>query len=211
MKKLYIIGAGGHGQVVLDCARASGFEIGGFLDDNEELYGKIINGVEVIGKVELSKRLDGLFIVAIGDNTKRKEVVETLNFGKGKFAKVIHPSATIGSNVEIGEGSMIIGGVVVNTNTKIGRHVIINTSSSIDHHNEIGDFVHIAPGTHTGGNVHVGEGAFVGIGVSVIPEVKVGKWSIVGAGSVIIEDVPDYATVVGNPGKVIKIRGERVK
>ena len=209
-KKLYIIGAGGHGQVVLDCARAVGFEIDGFLDDNEELIGKVINGIEVIGKVELAKTLEGFFLVAVGDNSKRKAIVEKLNFGKEKFARVIHPSAVIGSDVEIGEGSMIIGGVVINTNTKIGKHVILNTSSSIDHHNEIGDFVHIAPGTHTGGNVYVGEGAFVGIGVSIIPHIGTGKWSTIGAGSVIIEDVPDYATVVGNPGRIIKMKGETV-
>jgi acetyltransferase EpsM len=103
---------------------------------------------------------------------------------------------------------LILEGVVINTGTSIGKHCIINTSSSLDHHNKISDFVHIAPGTHTGGNVEIDEGAFLGIGTSVIPGIKIGKWSIIGAGSVVIEDVPDYATVVGVPGRVIKRRQE---
>jgi len=155
MGKLYIIGTGGLGRVVLDCARASGFEIGVFLNDDQELLGRIIIGAEVIGKVELSKVLEGVLVIAICDNAKRKIVAEKLNLGKERFEKVIYPSATIGSNVEIGESSMIIGEVVVDKGTNIGNHVILNTSSSSGHHSEIGDFVHIAPGTHTGGNMYM--------------------------------------------------------
>jgi len=205
--KVYIIGAGGHGQVVLDCAKFS-FSVEGFLDDDPSLLGKVINGVKVIGGSDLAKSLDGFFVVAIGDNLKRKEMVERLNLDPSKFAKIFYPSAILGSNVEIGEGSMIIGGVVINANTKIGSHTIINTSASIDHHNEIGDFVHVSPGVHMGGNVVIDKGAFIGIGASIIPGIKIGKWSVIGAGTVVIEDVPDYATVVGVPGRVIKRRQE---
>lgn len=210
MSKIYIIGAGGHGQVVLDCLKALSFDIGGFLDDNIALFGNVINGVEVLGGVELAKKLDGLFVVAIGDNLTRKKILERINLAREKFVRVIHPSSIIGSNVEIGEGTMIISGVIVNTYSKIGAHVILNTSSSVDHHSIIEDFVHIAPGVHTGGNVKVEEGAFIGIGASIIPGIKIGKWSIVGAGSVVTKDVPDYATAVGNPARVIKIEGRPV-
>ncbi len=206
-KELYIIGAGGHGQVVLDCAREAGFEIGGFLDDDENLVGKFIQGIKIIGKVALAKEIDGFIVVAIGDNYKRKEIVESLMFDDSKFATVIHPKATIGSNVEILPGSMILGGVVINTSTVIGRHTILNTSCSIDHHNRIGDFVHIAPGVHIGGTAEVGELSFIGLGTSVINNVKIGREVVIGAGSVIIRDVPDFVTVVGNPGRIIKIKG----
>ncbi len=204
-EKIFVIGAGGHGQVVLDCLKTLNFDVGGFLDDNKALFGQVINGVEVLGGIELTKKLEGLFVVAIGDNLTRKKIVERINLGKEKFVRVIHPSSIIGSGVELGEGTMIIGGVVVNTYSKIGSHVILNTSSSVDHHNKIEDFVHIAPGVHTGGNVAVREGAFVGIGTSIIPGITIGRWSVVGAGSVVIKDVPDYATVIGVPGRVIKI------
>ena len=202
MSKLYIIGAGGHGQVVLDCAKDACFEVDGFLDDNDSIIGKSIQGIKVLGKVALAKEIDGFFVVAVGDNFKRKKVVEWLMLDDSKFATVIHPRVIIGSNVEVLPGSMILGGVVMNTSTFIGKHTILNTSSSVDHHNKIGDFVHIAPGVHMGGNVIVGEGAFIGVGASIIPGINIGKWSIIGAGSVVINDVPDYATVVGNPGKI---------
>ena len=100
-KKLYIVGAGGHGQVVLNCAQEAGFEVGGFLDDNEILWGKSIQGIEIVGRVLLAKEIDGLFVVAIGDNFKRKKIVESLMLDDGKFATIIHPKAIIGSNVVI--------------------------------------------------------------------------------------------------------------
>ena len=207
-KRIYIIGAGGHGQVVLDCAREAGFEVVGFLDDNESLIGKVIQGVKVVGPSSYAKEVNDLVVVAIGDNHKRKLVVERLALDEERFATVIHPKAVMGSNVKILPGSMIIGGVVVNTCSTIGMHTIINTSSSIDHHNEIGDFVHIAPGVHTGGFVNIRDLTFVGIGATIINNIKVGKDVIIGAGSVIIRDVPDRVTIVGVPGRIIKERTE---
>lgn len=203
-KKIYIIGAGGHGQVVLDCARKAGFEVLGFLDDDESLIGKDIQGVRVIGSSSYAKSVDCAIVVAIGDNHKRKFVVEKLALEEERFATIIHPLAIIGSDVSILSGSMILGGVVINTATVIGRHTIVNTSSSIDHHNKIGDFVHIAPGVHTGGYVDIGKLSFVGLGASIINDVKVGREVVVGAGSVVIKDVPDNVTVVGVPSRVIK-------
>ena len=203
---IYIIGAGGHATVVLDALLKMGVKPKGIFDDDKSLWNREIFGIKILGRVELAKSVQGRFVVAIGDNKTRKDIVNFLNFPDERFVSVIHPSSVIGRDVEIGVGSMIIGGAVINSKTKIGRHVIINTSVSIDHHNVVGDFVHIAPGTHTGGNVKIGEGSFLGIGVSVIPKIKIGRWSIVGAGSVIIEDIPDFVTVVGVPGRVIKRR-----
>jgi acetyltransferase EpsM len=205
--KIYIIGTGGHAQVVIDAILNSGFDVSGIFDDNKSLIGQYIFNIPVLGKIEKVREYDdSRFVVAIGDNETRMQIVEKLGFPDERFFTVIHPSAVIGKNVEIGVGSMVLGGVVINTGTSIGKHCIINTSASIDHHNKISDFVHVAPGTHTGGNVTIEEGSFLGIGVSVIPGIKISKWSIIGAGSVAIEDVPDYATVVGVPGRVIKRR-----
>ncbi len=203
-ENIYIIGAGGHGIVVLDLIFKLGLKPSGFLDDNKELLNKKIFGVKVIGEINLAKNLEGKFIVAIGDNRKRLEIVKYLSFDDNKYLTLIHPSTIIGSNVKIGRGSMIIGGVVINPFTTIGRHTIINTSSSLDHHNRIGDFVHIAPGVHIGGNVEIKNGSFIGIGASIMPNIKIGKWDIIGAGSVIINNIPDSVTVVGVPGKIIK-------
>ena len=205
-EKIFVIGVGGHAEVVIDAILSSGLRVYGIFDDNESLIGKNIFQIPILGKIEKAMEItDGKFIVAIGDNEIRMKIVKNLGFSDDKFYTVVHPSAVIGKNVGIGAGTMVLGGVVINTGTSIGRHCIINTSSSIDHHNKISDFVHIAPGTHTGGNVEIKEGTLLGIGTSVIPGIKIGKWSIIGAGTVVIEEVPDYATVVGVPGRVIKI------
>ena len=208
--KVYIIGAGGHGEVVWDTLEEMGYSPSGFLDD---AYPEItsVSGKPVLGKVSLAKELEGLFVVAIGDNLIRRKIVSKLNFPDERFLTVIHPTAFVAKDVKIGAGTMIIAHSVINTGSVIGKHVIVNTSASLDHHNFIEDFAHIAPGTHTGGNVKIKECAFVGIGVSVIPGKTIGKWATVGAGSVVIEDVPDYATVVGVPARVIKIRKEEIK
>ena len=202
--KVYIIGAGGHGQVVADALLSIGITPAGFLDDNEVLFGKTILDIPVLGKVSEAKNLDGRFIVAIGDNSTRKRIVERLSFPDRKYFTVVHHRAIIAKGVKIGAGSMIIGGVVINTGTVIGKHTIINTSVSVDHHNVIGGFVHIAPGSHTGGAVKVKEGAFLGIGVSVIPGKTIGNWAVIGAGASVITDIPDNVTAVGVPARVIK-------
>ena len=199
---IYIIGAGGHGQVVADALITLGFVLKGFLDDSLNL--KEVSGIPVIGPIKLAKELEGKFIVAIGDNKTRKKIVETLDLPDDRYFILIHPSSTIGRDVKIGVGTMIIGGVVINTKTKIGKHVIVNTSSSLDHHNIVGDFVHIAPGTHTGGEVRIEEGSFLGIGTSVLPRINIGKWTKIGAGAVVIKDIPPYSTSVGIPAKIIR-------
>ena len=209
-KKVYIIGAGGHGEVIWDSLEEMGISPEAFLDD---AFPKInlVSGKPVLGKVSLAKELEGLFVVAIGNNLIRRKIVSKLNFPEERYLTVIHPTAFVAKDVKIGAGTMIIAHSVINTGSVIGKHVIVNTSASLDHHNFIEDFTHIAPGTHTGGNVKIKECAFVGIGVSVIPGKTIGKWATVGAGSVVIEDVPDYATVVGVPARVIKIRKEEIK
>lgn len=198
---IYIIGAGGHGQVIADILRKLHYPVKGFLDD--KLTSKIMD-IPIVGPIMFAKELEGRFVVAIGDNKVRSEIVKKLSLPDDRYFTVIHPSTVIGNNVEIGPGTMIIGGVIINIGTKIGKHVIVNTSSSLDHHNIIGDFVHIGPGTHTGGNVVVEEGAFLGIGTSVIPGKKIGKWAKIGAGAVVIDNISPYTTSVGVPARVIK-------
>ena len=204
--KVYIIGAGGHGQVIADIVKKMGFKLVGFLDDNKSLIGHKIGDMPVISPVAHAKELDGKFVIAVGDNEARKKLADMLNFPDEKYLTVIHPSVIIGNNVRIGVGTMIVGGAVINTGTIIGKHTIINTSVSIDHHNIIGDFVHIGPGTHTGGNVTIEEGTFLGIGTSVIPNRKIGRWSVIGAGAAVISDIPEFTVAVGIPANVIKRR-----
>ncbi len=198
---IYVIGAGGHGEVVLDNVRAGGVHrVVGFLDSNEALRGTVLDGVPVLG---LPAAVDGPFVVAIGDNAARKSFVETFTARGLEAVTITHPTAYIASSARIGSGTVICTGAVVCSHARIGRGAIINTGAVVEHHNRIGDFAHVAPGVVLAGRTTVEEGALIGAGATVIPFMTVGSWSTVGAGSVIIEDVPSGATVVGSPARAV--------
>ena len=101
-----------------------------------------------------------------------------------------------------------MAGVIIQPGVKIGRHCIVNTGSCIDHDCIIDDFAHIAPKCGLAGGVSIGEGSFIGIGSSIVPNRAIGKWSIVGAGSVVIKDIPGYSTSYGIPAKPIMFHNE---
>jgi len=208
-RQALIIGASGHGKVVLSIAQASGFEILGFLDDNQTILVDSICGFPVLGPTAIFKdyaeREELFTIIAIGSNPIRQRLFAQLGELNAKFLKAIHPSSILHESVTLGEGSVIMPGATVNIDSSIGSNCILNTNCSIDHDCVIENHVHIAPGVLLAGNVTVKAGAFMGIGSCAIPGVTVGQGAIVGAGTVLIKDVPDFATVVGNPGNVIQI------
>jgi len=190
-----IVGAGGHAKVIIEIIELSGGTIKTIFDSNPRIT-ELFNY-----KVSDQGMYTTPAIVAIGDNKLRKKSVQMMECG---FGKAIHPKANISSRCEILEGTVVMAGATVNANVTIGRHCIINTNASVDHDCRIGDFVHISPRVTLGGNVRVDEGSHVGIGSTVIQGTHIGRWVTIGAGAVIIEDVPDYAVVVGVPGNIIK-------
>ncbi|GAA5086370.1 acetyltransferase [Chryseobacterium ginsengisoli] len=193
---MYLFGASGHGKVVADIAIENGIEITAFIDhdmNKTECY-----GFPVIHKISDEKKA---LVITIGDNAIRKTIAEE---AVNKIIKLIHPRSIISKTVKIGKGTVVMGGVTINSSSIIGEHCIINTNSSIDHECCIENFVHISPNVALAGNVYIGEGSHIGIGATLIQNVKIGKWCIIGAGAVILKDVPDYSVVVGNPGKIIK-------
>ena len=157
-RKLIIIGASGHGKVVADIAlKMNSWENIAFLDDDES--NKTTMGFEVIGKTAdaFKFRDEADFFVAVGNHTARKKILEKLEEDKLSLVKLVHPSAHIGIDVEIGIGSAIMANVVINSSTRIGKGCIINTSSSLDHDNVIEDYVHISPGVRAAGSVRIGK------------------------------------------------------
>ena len=209
---LYIYGAGGHGKVVLDAAISNKYLIKGFLDDDNNKWKSFIVDYPILGdlsSIEGYEKGDMRIIVAIGDNRNRfKKVNDVIQKGY-LFQSVVHKKAIISSYSFIGQGSMIIAGVVINIGTQVGKHVIINTGATVDHDCKINDFVHVAPGVHIGGEVQVGEGTLVGIGSVVKPGINIGSWSIIGAGAVVVEDIPAGVVAVGVPARVIRRVEER--
>lgn len=204
-RRVLILGAGGHAQVVADILRqAAGDEIEplGFLDDAPGLRGALIQGLPVLGGIEdLAAIPHEAVIVAIGDNDTRQRLFSRLQAVGECFAVARHPRSIIAPDVIIGPGAMICAGAIVNPASIIGANAILNTGCTVDHHNRVGDHAHIAPGAHLGGEVWVGEGALVGIGAVVSPRRRVGDWAVVGAGAAVITDVPPGETVAGVPAR----------
>lgn len=194
---MYLYGASGHGKVVAEVAEECGYNIEGYIDEN--LSEKKVLNYTVLHEVPSH---DIEVLISIGNNRVRKSIVDQDQ--RFNYVKLLHPRAIISKRVKIEEGTIVMPGVTINAVVKIGKHCIINTNASIDHDCIIEDFVHISPNTALAGGVHVGEGTHVGIGVNVIQGINIGKWCTIGAGSVIISDIPDGSTVVGNPGKIIK-------
>lgn len=208
-QEVVIIGDGGHSQVIQDIIYASPYkyEIVGILDDK---YKKVINdNGKIYGPVHFALSLFGdnssiKFIIAIGNNEIRKKIFNELRIPLVNYPILIHPSSVIGSNVELGNGTVVMPNTTINAGTKIGNHSIINTGSVVEHDNIIESYVHISPMVGLAGSVKVKEGTHLGIGAKAIPKVEIGSWTTVGAGSVIINSLPDNCTAVGIPAIPIK-------
>lgn len=200
--RIFLYGASGHAKVICEILETQHHIPHGLIDDNP-LVTSLLDYPVYNTMEQAAVTADDRFVISIGNNRIRKAVAEKLNWLQ--FISAVHPSAIISRRGAIGEGTVVMSNVSVNALSKIGRHVILNTNCSIDHDCVIDDFVHISPNSALAGNVKVGEGTQIGIGACVMQNITIGKWATVGAGAVIIRDVPDYAVVVGNPGRVIKM------
>jgi len=195
MKQIYIYGSSGHGLVVADIAKVCGYEKIIFIDDGENNH-LTFEDIKECSNIPMA--------LGIGNNTIRKKLFKKVKKHHFKVPVLVHPSATISLNVDIGEGTVIMPQVVINIKSQIGRGVILNTSSVIEHENMIADFVHISPKVALAGNVTIDEETHIGIGSCVIQRIKIGKNCTIGAGSVVIKDIENQKVAYGNPCKVIK-------
>jgi UDP-perosamine 4-acetyltransferase len=204
MKLVWVFGSGGHSKVVIDTLRASGtYEVAGALDDDPERWGTDVLGVPVLGgpSPEAIARFGiDWAVIAIGSNRSRAAISKRFSGGPS-WASVVHPRAYVAPGVRIGAGTVIFAGAIVQPGAILGDHVILNTGCSIDHDCIIDDFSHVAPGAHLCGRVRVGRGAELGAGSSVTPGRTVDAWSIVGAGGVVVRDIPAGVTAKGVPAR----------
>ena len=211
-KKVVILGAGGFAREVLWIYRDANqekyeWDVLGFVDENVENHNKILCDLPVLGGFEWfdkNAHSDLYVVCAIGSPRTKKKVIEKCLIRNLNFCSIIHPSVKMSEYIEIGEGTIITAGNILTTQIKIGDHVIINLDCTLGHDSIIDDYCTIAPGVHVSGNVHLETGVDLGTGAVIIQGISVGAWSVIGAGSVVISDIPSNVTAVGAPAKQIK-------
>jgi acetyltransferase EpsM len=216
-ERLIIWGASGHAMVAADIVRLRDhYEIAGYLDDVEQerrgrpFYGSFVRG----GREQLiSLWRDAIrwLFVAVGDCQARLALADVARENGFKLATLLHPQAILASDASVREGSLVAAGAVVSPAVRIGHNVIINTSATADHECVIDDGAHISPGAHLAGGVRIGRGTWVGLGSNVKEGVQIGSHSIIGAGSLVLDDIPGGVLAYGVPAKVISHRTSKSK
>ena len=205
MRRLAILGAGGHGKVVAETAEAAGWNQVVFYDDTlpvnigGEFSPVFGDSLVLISQLE---EFDGV-VVAVGDNHIRSLKQNELSVAGANLISLQHPSAIISNQSSVEPGSVIFANAVINASARIGSGSIINTGAVVEHDCSIGDFCHIGPGAILAGGVVMKDFCFVGAGAAVKPKVMFGESSIAGVGSVVINNVPAGEVVIGNPARVI--------
>ncbi len=205
MKKLAIIGAGGHGKVVADCAEQQGcydeiFFLDAVFPGTDKVLHWPLQGTDkdwrkFIGEAD--------FAVAIGNNKVRLDFAHRILDAGGNLATIKHPSAQVSQYASIGVGTVVFANAVINCSANIGTAAIINTSATIDHDCEIGQACHISPGANIAGGVVIGDCSWVGIASNIIQCLTVAQNVMIGAGSTVTENITIPGTYVGSPAKII--------
>ncbi|MEW8965299.1 acetyltransferase [Staphylococcus arlettae] len=202
MKKIILVGNGGHAKVVKDIILSNGeFEIAGYLDSKVVKYyekdGYFYDKVEHFYKY----KNDYYFVIAIGNNEVREKIVASFDLDSKSFPSLIHSSAVVSDSAKVGNGTVVMPNVTINADSNIGLHTIINTGTIIEHDNTIKDYVHISPNAVLAGGVSVESKVHVAIGAKILPQILIGLNSVVGAGATVTKNVPKNCTVLGTPAR----------
>jgi acetyltransferase EpsM len=207
MKKVILIGNGGHSRVIQEMVRKSDeYELSGILDQSLESYYEE-NSIVHDHTDNLSYyKGKAQFVIAIGDNKIREKIVKEHDLRNDDFVTIIDTSAIVASDVSLGTGSVVMPGAVINPGTIIGNHSIINTRAVVEHDNVVEDFVHISPNATLAGTVRVRNFSHIGAGAVVIPNKTVQENVSVGAGAVVVKDAERNTVIVGVPAKIVKRR-----
>lgn len=207
--QIIIFGASTIGKTALEIFNSNKVEVLCFLDDQDEMEGKEIGTVSVLGKTDDETYLSLLgksceAFIAEDDNKAKKSIVDTLNKKwKVQPNNAVHSDVTLAGTSGFGYGNLINAGVRVGAFVEIKNHCIINSGALLETGAVINDFTQIGSGSIIGADVVVEEGAFIGSGVVIVSGVKIGKGARIGAGSVVVADVKAGTTVFGNPAKEV--------
>lgn len=201
-KKLLVVGAGGHGKVVIDAVRSAKLSYDIVVaDDDERKHGQIMLGLNVI--VPVSSALDGIavFCAAVGDNATRERITKYLASQEMANPFVLHPKSSIAATASIGSGAFVAAQAVIGPDAVVATGCIINHGAIVDHDCKVDAFSHVAPGATLGGGVHLGTRVLIGAGANILPGVSIGDDCVIGAGAVVLNDVEQGSVWVGVPAR----------
>jgi UDP-perosamine 4-acetyltransferase len=205
-KKLCVIlGGGGHGCVLLDILRGSGIAVvHAILDVDRSKWGRDLFGVPILGDdgslSEVARQGVDYFLVGIGstgDSLPRQRLFELGLSHNLKPLTVIHTTAWCSDLAQVGPGSQLFPGSIVNARATLGVNVIVNTGAIVEHDCILGDHVHVATGAQLASTVKVGAGAHIGAGATVKELISIGEGAVIGAGAAVVENVSARTVVVG--------------
>jgi len=213
MKKVVILGFAGNCfdifdiiEDINDLRKVKPYKVIGFLDDNNDTRGKKYNGAEVIGSLgDAALYKDAFFINGIGSPTsflKKHDIIQKTGIPLAQFLSIIHPSASVSPSASIGNGSVIMQHVFVGAKARIGDHVIILPGSQLHHDSLIDDYCCVASNVNVSGYSTVNKNCYLGAGALIKNGVCIGPKSLIGMGSVVINDVKPRTTVAGNPARL---------
>jgi sugar O-acyltransferase (sialic acid O-acetyltransferase NeuD family) len=217
MRKMVIFGTGGFAREVLQILKdyentnkmlEEDVSFLGFLDEDETKYGTLLHGNPVLGGFNwLEENKDVEVIIGIGNPEAKKKIADRIKtIHEFQFPNIVHSNVVMGDYIKLGEGNIICHGNILTTDIQIKNFVTINLNCTVGHDTVICDYVTVSPGVNVSGNVNIGEGTDLGTNCTIIQGREIGEWSIVGAGAVVVKDIPSFSTSVGNPAKVIKER-----
>jgi sugar O-acyltransferase (sialic acid O-acetyltransferase NeuD family) len=205
IKKLIIVGGGGHAKVVIDAAISMNtFAIAGVVDTKIASDEKIL-GIPVLGNdTVLEKREMWRHALAMGvgmqkAGNQREKLFQRLKGLDYQFPVIRHARSHIAQGVKLSEGCQVMAGAIIQTDANVGCGVIVNSNAVVEHDCQLEAYVHIAPGAVLGGNVSVGQGSLVGLGACILPGIHIGQQATIGAGTVVCKNVADGMTVRGIP------------
>lgn len=212
-RRLVIVGAGGFGREVHSWVNTSPewiakTEIASIVFVDDRLPQIPVHAPVISTLQDYVPDATDLVVCAIGSPVVRRKVVEMLNAKNAQIVSFVHDRAIVGHNVVMGVGVVVCPNALLSSDVRIGEHVHINTGCAIGHDVVVGDFVTLSGGCQLTGNVSVESDVFLSVAVSVIPGKRIGAGSLVGAGSVVLKDVPVGVTVFGNPSVIIGKRPE---
>lgn len=209
MRRLLIVGAGGFGREMFHWVRQHPdhgvrWTLGGFLDDNAEALRGFGRDPGIVGSLrDYAPSAGDLLVCALGLPKSKKAVVEPLLARGAEFLTFVHPAATVGGDVQLGQGTVVCPGAVLTADIRVGRFVTLNNCATVGHDATVGDYTTLSCHADITGFCKVGEGVFFGSHAGMIPSTSVGDWALVGAGSMVLVSVDPGATVVGVPARRI--------